>query len=268
MPLNDEICSFATEICREAGLLLLSGFRSRTTEISYKSRTDLVTNMDHASEKLIYTRIRKEYPDHDIIAEEGSRQESSSEFLWYVDPLDATNNYAHGIPFFCVSIGIYSRILKTVVAGAVYDPFHDEMFSAVKNCGASLNGELIKVSRIQDPGVALLATGFPYTKGDPEKNNLNEFNRFLPQIQCIRRMGSAALDLCYLAAGRIDGYWEPMIKPWDTAAGSLIVSEAGGKVTKYNGETYDPEYPEILASNGFLHSRMVSILTADYNNRS
>ena len=139
------------------------------------------------------------------------------------------------------------------------------MFSAVKNCGASLNGELLKVSRIQDIGVALLATGFPYAKDDLEKNNLNEFNRFLPQIQCIRRMGSAALDLCYLAAGRLDGYWEPMIKPWDTAAGSLIVSESGGKVTKYNGETYDPEYPEILASNGFLHSRMVSILTSNYN---
>ncbi len=268
MPFNDEICTFAIKICREAGLLLLSGFRSGTTEISYKSRTDLVTNMDYESEKLICTRIKEQYPDHDIIAEEGGRADNNSDYLWYVDPLDATNNYAHGIPFFCISIGIYSRSSKSVVAGAVYDPCHDEMFSAVKNCGAYLNGGLIKVSPVQDLGVALLSTGFPYAKDDIEKNNLNEFNRFLPQIQCIRRMGSAALDLCYLAAGRIDGYWEPMLKPWDSAAGSLIVSEAGGKVTKYNGETYDPEYPEVLASNGFLHSRMVSILTADYNNRS
>ena len=268
MPLNDEIALFAAEICREAGTLLSGGFRSDKTEISYKSRTDLVTNMDFEAEKLICTRIKEKYPDHDIIAEEGSRRERSSEYLWYVDPLDATNNYAHGIPFFCVSIGIYSRSTKSVVAGTVYDPCHDEMFSAVKNCGASLNGTPLKVSRTQDLGVALLATGFPYEKDDMGKNNLNELSRFLPHIQCIRRMGSAALDLCYLAAGRIDGYWEPMLKPWDSAAGSLIVSEAGGKVTKYNGDPFDPEYPEILASNGFLHSRMVSILTADYNNRS
>ncbi len=268
MPFNDEIALFAAEICREAGLLLLSGFRSPKTEVSYKSRTDLVTNMDYEAEELICARIKEQYPGHDIIAEEGSRADKSSDYLWYVDPLDATNNYAHGIPFFCVSIGIYCRSSKSVVAGAVYDPCHDEMFSAVKNCGASLNGEPVKVSPVQDLGVALLATGFPYAKDDLEKNNLNEFNRFLPQIQCIRRIGSAALDLCYLAAGRIDGYWEPMLKPWDSAAGSLIVSEAGGKVTKYNGDTYDPEYPEVLASNGFLHSRMVSILTADYNNRS
>lgn len=261
MPINDEICLFSKKICREAGEILLSGFRSSDTEISYKSRTDLVTNMDYKSEKFLYNSIREQFPDHDIIAEEGSKRDSNSEYLWYVDPLDATNNYAHGIPFFCISIGVYSRTSGNVVSGAVYDPCHDEMFWAVKNCGAFCNFDPIKTSNIQDMGVALLATGFPYNKDDMKRNNLSEFNRFLPQIQCMRRLGSAALDLCYLATGRIDGYWEPMLKPWDTAAGSLIVSEAGGKVTKYNGDTYDPEYPEILASNGFLHSRMVSILT-------
>jgi myo-inositol-1(or 4)-monophosphatase len=230
-------------------------------EISYKSRTDLVTDMDYRSEEFIFNSIREQFPDHDIIAEEGSRKDSDSEYLWYVDPLDATNNYAHGIPFFCVSIGVYSRKTDSAVAGAVYDPYHDEMFSAVKNCGAFCNDEPIKTSGIQEMGVALLATGFPYNKDDMMRNNLKEFNLFLPRVQCVRRIGSAALDLCYVAAGRLDGYWEPMLKPWDTAAGSLIVSEAGGKVTKYNGDTFHPEYPEILASNGFLHSRMVSILT-------
>jgi myo-inositol-1(or 4)-monophosphatase len=261
MPINDQICRFSMDICIEAGKILLSSFRSNDMEISYKSRTDLVTNMDYRSEEFLFNSIRAQYPDHDIIAEEGSRKDTDSEYLWYVDPLDATNNYAHGIPFFCISVGVYSRSSKSVVAGAVYDPCHDEMFSAVKNCGAFCNDYPLKTSYIQEMGVALLATGFPYNKDDMTCNNLNEFNRFLPRVQCIRRIGSAALDLCYLAAGRLDGYWEPMLKPWDTAAGSLIVSEAGGKVTKYNGETFDPEYPEILASNGFLHSRMVSILT-------
>ena len=261
MPNNDQICRFSMDVCREAGKFLLSSFRSKDMEISYKSRTDMVTNMDYKSEKFLFNCIREQYPDHDIIAEEGSKKDTGSEYIWYVDPLDGTNNYAHGIPFFCVSAGVYSRSAESVVAGAVYDPCHDEMFSAVKNCGAFCNDEPVKTSDIQEMGVALLATGFPYNKDDMTRNNLNEFNRFLPRVQCIRRIGSAALDLCCIASGRMDGYWEPMLKPWDTAAGSLIVSEAGGKVTKYNGETYDPEYPEILATNGFLHSRMVSILT-------
>ena len=261
MPINDQICSFSMDICREAGKFLLSSFRSKDMEISYKSRTDMVTNMDYKSEKFLFNCIREQYPDHDIIAEEGSKKDTGSEYIWYVDPLDGTNNYAHGIPFFCVSIGVYSRSIKSVVAAAVYDPCHDEMFSAVKNCGAFCNDEPVKTSDTQEMGVALLATGFPYNKDDMTRNNLNEFNRFLPRVQCIRRIGSAALDLCCIASGRMDGYWEPMLKPWDSAAGSLIVSEAGGKVTKYNGETYDPEYPEILATNGFLHSSMVSILT-------
>jgi myo-inositol-1(or 4)-monophosphatase len=252
----------AMEFCRNAGKILMSGFRSENTVISYKSRTDLVTNIDKESEDYIVSAIKNKYASHSIVAEEGGGRDTDSEFIWYVDPLDATNNFAHGIPFFCISIGVFSRKEKCVVCGAVYDPCHDEMFHAEKNTGAFCNGTRINVSSISDLGIALLATGFPYAKDDMERNNLRQFSRFLPGIQCIRRMGSAALDLCYVASGRVDGFWEPMLKPWDTAAGSLIVLEAGGSVSRYDGTGYDPEFPEILASNGLLHERMVSILTS------
>jgi len=252
----------AIEFCRNAGDILMSGFRSETTVVSYKSRTDLVTNIDNESEKYIVSAIRSRFSGHSIIAEEGHGRETDSEFVWYVDPLDATNNYAHGIPFFCVSIGVYSRKEKEVVCGAVFDPCHNEMFYAEKGSGSFCNGKQLHVSAVSDPGIALLATGFPYAKDDMERNNLREFNRFLPGIQCIRRLGSAALDLCYVASGRLDGYWEPLLKSWDTAAGSVIVREAGGKVSKYDGSEFDPEYPEIIASNGLLHDKMIKILTS------
>lgn len=260
MSAGENIIDSVIEISRNAGDILLSGFRSESTVVSYKSRTDLVTNIDKESEEYIVSAIRSRFSGHSIIAEEGSGRETDSEFIWYVDPLDATNNYAHGIPFFCVSIGVYSRVEKGIVCGAVFDPYHSEMFHAVKGKGAFSNGMPIKVSRIPELGVALLGTGFPYEKDDMEKNNLREFGRFLPGIQCIRRMGSAALDLCYVASGRLDGFWEPSLKPWDSAAGSLIVQEAGGIVTKYDGSEYDPEFPQTLASNGLLHNKMVRIL--------
>ncbi|MCP4134187.1 MAG: inositol monophosphatase [bacterium] len=257
----NEILDFTKIISREAGEILLKGFRSEETIVSYKSRTDLVTNMDRASEDFLYSKINSKFPDHTIIAEEGSRKETNGEFAWYVDPLDATNNYAHGIPFFCVSIGVYSKDSKKVVAGAVYDPYHDEMFSAATGTGAFLNGKKITVSGINDIGIAVLATGFPYTKEDPEKNNVKQFNRILPNIQGIRRIGSAALDLSYISCGRIDGYWEPYLQPWDMAAGSVIVEEAGGRVSKYNGDTFDPEYPQIIASNGKIHDTIITMLS-------
>lgn len=260
MNIPEELTEFAVELCRRAGSILLSGFRSKSTRISYKSRTDIVTNIDRESEEFIVSEVKRAFPDHSIIAEEGNRKEAHGGYKWYIDPLDATNNYAHGIPFFCVSIGVYSSREERIVSGAVYDPFHDEMFHSFYGGGAYCNGERIRVSETADIGIALLATGFPYAKEDMERNNLREFNAFLPKIQCVRRLGSAALDLCYLASGRIDGYWEPMLHPWDTAAGSLIVTEAGGRVTKYNGDPFDPEFPEILASNGILHDRMLDII--------
>ena len=261
--LSGEMTSAAREISLKAGAMLMKGFRSRTTTISYKSRTDMVTSMDSESERFICSEIWKRFPGHAIVAEEGSGRDSGSEYLWYVDPLDATNNYAHGIPFFCVSIAALSRNSGTMVCGAVYDPCHDELFHACSGCGAFLNGKPVKVSNTADHGIALFSTGFPYAKSDMEHNNLKELNRILPHIQCIRRIGSAALDLCYTACGRIDGYWEPMLKPWDTAAGSLILTEAGGRVSRYNGEAFDPEYPEIAATNGRLHDYLVAMLAGN-----
>lgn len=260
MTTGENIIKSAIEIAENAGDILLAGFRSESTVVSYKSRTDLVTNIDKESEEYIVSAIRSRFSGHSIIAEEGSGRETESEFVWYVDPLDATNNYAHGIPFFCVSIGVYSRAEKAIVCGAVFDPYHKEMFHAERGKGAFCNGMPIKVSGITDLGVALLGTGFPYAKDDMETNNFREFGRFLPGIQCIRRMGSAALDLCYVASGRLDGYWEPSLKSWDTAAGSLIVQEAGGMVTGYDGSEYEPGSPQTLASNSLLHKKMIEIL--------
>lgn len=254
------IVDFTEEIAIDAGKILLNGFRSEDTTISYKSRTNLVTNIDKKSEEFLFKNIEKKYPNHTIIAEEGSRRDAAGEFVWYVDPLDATNNFAHGIPFFCISIGIFSRVMERVVAGVVFDPYNDELFKGIMNDGAFLNNERIHVSSINDIGISILGTGFPYNKTDTKNNNLAEFNAFLPMIQGVRRLGSAALDLCYLACGRIDGYWEPGLYPWDMAAGSLIVQEADGMVTKYNGNRFEPEYPEILASNGKIHKNMIDIL--------
>lgn len=262
MDLN-RIAEFTEEIAKEAGKILLKGFRSAETTISYKSKTNLVTNIDKESEEFLFTKIKTEFPEHTIIAEEGSRRDTQGEYTWYIDPLDATNNFAHGIPYFCVSIGLFSNTHKRVVLGIVYDPYHNETFRAIHNKGSFLNGSPVKVSDSDDIGISIIATGFPYDKANIEKNNLREFNIFLPRIQGIRRIGSAALDLCYVACGRIDGYWEPGLFPWDMAAGSLLVEEAGGTVTRYNGEIFMPEYPEILASNGKIHNKMVELLNQD-----
>ncbi len=255
-----EICDCASEIAREAGKILMMGFRSASTVISYKSRTDLVTNMDRESEEYLFNEVRRRYPDHTVVAEEGSRSDSGSGITWYIDPLDATNNYAHGIPFFCVSIGVFSRDDGRVTAGVVYDPVHDELFSAWRGGGAYLNGAPIRVSAVGDIGIAMVATGFPYERTDPAKNNLLKFSAMSPIVQGVRRIGSAAMDLCYTACGRIDGYWEPELKSWDMAAGSVIVEEAGGRVSRYDGGYFHPEYPEILASNGLIHEDMMNIL--------
>lgn len=260
MELLGEMTDTAKDISLKAGAILMKGFRSRATKISYKSRTDMVTSMDGESERFICSEIWKRFPGHAIVAEEGSGRDPGGDYLWYVDPLDATNNYAHGIPFFCVSIAVLSRSSGRIVCGAVYDPCHDELFHASLDHGAYLNGKPAEVSDTADHGIALFSTGFPYAKSDMEHNNLRELNRILPEIQCVRRLGSAALDLCYTACGRVDGYWEPMLKPWDTAAGSIILTEAGGTVSRYNGSPFDPEFPEIAATNGKLHSYLVGML--------
>ncbi len=260
-----ELQTFAEMIAKKAGSILLTGFRAKSTTIAYKSITDIVTNMDRKSEEYLCEEIQRNYPHHAIVAEEGSGIASSSDLVWYIDPLDATNNYAHGIPFFCVSIGVFSKSLQKVIAGVVYDPVHDELFSAHRGGGAILNGTIIHVSKTEELGRAFLATGFPVNRDSACKDNIDEFSRLAPTSMGIRRIGSAALDLCYTACGRFDGYWEPELKPWDMAAGSLIVEEAGGNVTRYDGSAFLPEFPEIVATNGKIHDELLGYLISTHS---
>jgi myo-inositol-1(or 4)-monophosphatase len=256
-----EMRLFAENIARRTGdEILMKGFVSDNKGVTYKSSTNLVTDIDRASEAFLYGEIRAAYPDHAILAEEGSAAQSDHDLIWLVDPLDATNNFAHGIPHFCTSIGLYSRSKNQTMAGAIYDPVRKELFSAERGGGVSLNGKPIRVSAIDSLEVSLLTTGFPYEKRDGRINNVAQFSAFLPNVQCIRRMGSAGLDMCYVAAGRFEGFWEPLLHPWDTAAGDLIVTEAGGVVTNYRGEQFTPFCPEVVASNGLIHKAMINTI--------
>ena len=251
--------AFARETVYEAGQMLLKMSRRRH-RITLKGRVNLVTEADLASEKYIVGTIGRKYPDHSILAEEGAARDNDSEFKWIIDPLDGTTNYAHAFPFYCVSIGLeYCGIM---VAGAIYDPERDEMFHAVKGAGSFLNRQRIQVSTETRLEKALLATGFPYDIGSSRENNLKYFNRFARLARGVRRAGSAALDLCYLACGRFDGFWELKLHPWDTAAGTVIVQEAGGKVTDFAGRKYSIYDKYILASNGRIHGRMRQVLAS------
>lgn len=245
------------EIAEQAGKLLLVNFGSQL-HIDYKGRIDMVTEMDMKSEKLIVDAIKKNFPSHDIIAEEGSRVESNAEYVWLIDPLDGTTNYAHGFGFFAVSIALEKRS-EGVVMGIVYAPYLNEFYHTVKGGGAYLNNVRITVSSILNLEESLVATGFPYDVRETN-DNVEYFKRFLTKTQAVRRPGSAAIDLCSVAAGKFDGFWELKLHPWDTAAGSLMVEEAGGIVSGFNGEKYSPYDKKILATNSFINEEMRSIL--------
>jgi len=251
------LLAFAVDTAGKAGEILRAnyGFKQK---ISFKGEIDLVTEIDKKSEEFILGRIREVFPDHGVLSEESPELSSSSQYRWIIDPLDGTTNYAHGYPCFCVSICV--ELEGKQIAGAVYDPMRDEMYSAIAGAGAFLNGRRIAVSDTEELRKSLLATGFSYDVRHTEDNNLDYFKAFVFTAQAIRRDGSAALDLCYVAAGRFDGYWEMKLKPWDTAAGSLIVREAGGVVTRLDGGAYDLQHPGILASNGKIHTRMLEVL--------
>lgn len=250
---------FAIRVAREAGSVLRDNF-GKKIDISLKSKIDIVTEVDIASERLIKDLITSHYPKHQILAEEGGEygSNSSSQYRWIVDPLDGTTNYTHGLPFFCVSIALEKS--GEVICGVVYDPIHDELFAAELGSGATVNGRTIKVSDIEEINKSLLVTGFPYDVHTDELNNIDNFIRFIKTAQAIRRLGSAALDLCYVACGRIEGFWELKLKPWDMAAGALIVQEAGGRVTRFDGSRFNHYMQEVLASNGLIHNNMVKIL--------
>lgn len=248
-------------LARRAGEMLRAGFGKRH-HIDYKGLIDLVTEVDHQVEAYLLGEIRQRFPDHRILAEESGVQAGDNCCLWYVDPLDGTVNYAHGVPIFTVSIAFETHGERRL--GVVYDPMRDEMFSAEKGRGAWLNGEPIRVSTTPDLDHSLLVTGFPYDIRQNPDNNLDHFARFSLLTQGVRRLGSAALDLCYVAAGRFDGFWEMRLSPWDVAAGALIAEEAGAIVTNmHGGPDYLSKPQSILAANPFIHPLMLAVLRGE-----
>jgi len=232
--------------------------RGRIKRTRYKGVVNLVTEADRLSEDAIIKIIRKSFPEHDILTEESKGYEKESDYKWVIDPLDGTTNYAHGFPVYCISIGLEKE--GEIILGVVYNPVLEELFVAEKNKGAFLNGKKIHVSSQRKLSRSLLATGFPYDIRESKVNNLDHFRNFALKSQAIRRAGAAALDLCYLAKGIFDGFWELKLSPWDTAAGSLIVKEAGGKVTNFSGKKFSIYQKNILATNGKIHNQMVSVL--------
>jgi len=254
---NRELLAFAEELARGGGGILRKSFGRQQT-IHFKGEINLVTDVDRESEGYILGRIRDRFPDHGLLSEESPERVSPSPYRWIVDPLDGTTNYAHGYPCFCVSVAVEHE--GAVVAGAVYDPLLDESFTAARGEGAFRNGERVAVSKTGELRRSLLATGFAYDVKTSADDNLDFFRAFVLTGQAIRRDGSAALDLCYLACGRFDGFWELKLKPWDTAAGLLILHEAGGISTRLDGGPYDLYQPDLLASNGRIHGQMVEVL--------
>jgi len=255
---NDSFLPAMSAIAREAGALLIHHFHQHL-KIEYKGDADPVTAADRAAEALIRERIREHWPGHDVLGEEQGLSDQGSEYRWYVDPLDGTTNFAHGYPVFCVSIALERRSPGQSgerVAAVVYDPTRDELFSAEPGRGAQLNGETIHVSKTNTLKECLLATGFPSQKR--HKNpNIYFYHQITLHTHGVRRAGSAALDLCNVASGRFDGFWEFNLNPWDTAAGVLIVEEAGGTVTRFDGAPFELNSRETVASNGLIHDAML-----------
>ncbi len=242
---------------RAAGQLLLKSFHSRR-KVSYKGKIDLVTEMDIKSEKLIVRQLSALLPEATFLTEEESVAQHDSELKWIIDPLDGTTNYAHTFPVWCVSIALEYR--DKIVLGVVFDPTRDEMFTAARGVHSRLNGKNIHVTERKELSHCLLATGFPYDIRTSSINNLRNFANFVKSARAVRRAGSAALDLCYVAAGRFDGFWELKLHAWDTAAGILIVEQAGGKVSDFKGGEFSIYNDRLIASNGHIHQQMQAVL--------
>jgi myo-inositol-1(or 4)-monophosphatase len=250
---NHDFLPRMSEIAREAGALLMGYFRQHV-KVEYKGDADLVTVADRNSEILIRERLRQHWPTHDILGEEGGLQDTGSDYRWYVDPLDGTTNFAHGFPVFCVSMGLDYKGSR--IAGVIYDPTRDELFAAEQGSGAYLNQERIHVSKTAKLAECLLGTGFPSHKRH-QNPNIFFYHQLTLHTHGVRRAGSAALDLCCVACGRYDGFWEFNLNPWDTAAGVLIVQEAGGTVTDFKGGPFQLHSRETMASNGLVHPALL-----------
>jgi myo-inositol-1(or 4)-monophosphatase len=250
----------AWEAADAAGRIICANWQ-KPKNVEYKGVVDLVTDTDRQCEQTIVKILTRRFPKHSILAEEETLlQQHDNSYRWIVDPLDGTTNFAHGYPHFCVSIALEHE--NEIIIGLVYDPVRGECFQAIKNHGATLNGTSIRCSTVDDLDKALLATGFPYDRRDNADFYLRYFRAFLTRCQGIRRNGSAALDLCYVACGRIDGYWELKLKPWDIAAGSLIIAEAGGLLSDFRGQRFNINGNETLAANALIHGQMTRIAAA------
>jgi len=257
MEMYGGMIDFMERTAREAGALLRGRLHDRH-DVQYKGEINIVTEADRLSEEMIVGRISESFPRHGIMAEESPEMKNDSGFRWIIDPLDGTTNYAHGYPVFAVSIAL--EIDGAIVLGAVFNPMSEEYFMAARGKGAFLNGQRLCVSRTDSLKRSLLATGFPYDIRTDRNNNFNYFKSMALNAQAIRRAGSAALDLAFVAAGRFDGFWELKLAPWDTAAGWLILEEAGGVVTDLAGGSYNVHSPNILATNGLIHGEMLRII--------
>ncbi len=245
------------EAAQAAGRLLMTEF-GRPIRTVHKGAIDLVTEMDTASERIIFETIQAAFPDDGLLSEEAPPEHLERPRRWIIDPLDGTTNYAHAFPIFAVSIAL--EVDGSVVVGVVEDPVHGETFTATAGGGAFLNGETMRVSEVSELAESFLATGFPYDIHTAEVNNLDHFENFARRALAIRRAGAASVDLVYTACGRFDGFWELKLKPWDVAAAALLVEEAGGQVSNFAGGTLDIYKPEIVASNGLIHEAMVKVL--------
>ncbi|HLO15118.1 MAG TPA: inositol monophosphatase family protein [Anaerolineales bacterium] len=250
--------SYVENLARQAGEILRAGY-DKEHQVGYKGVIDLVTEVDHQSEKFLLGEVQKDFPDHHIFSEESGIIQGNREHVWYIDPLDGTVNYAHHIPIFCVSIAYASH--GTLRLGAVYDPMRDEMFLAERGRGAHLNARPLRVSSTMELQRSLLVTGFPYNAWNTPQDNFANFVKFGKLTQGVRRLGSAALDLCYVAAGRFDGFWEMALNPWDVAAGGLMCEEAGARITNVKGEAdYISPPQSVVASTPGIHDRMLEEL--------
>ncbi len=267
-----EFAHVAEGIARQAGALL-RGFYEKGVATEYKGDVDLVTEADRASEALIREKLGKAFSGHGIYGEEGTREQLESEYRWYVDPLDGTTNFAHGFPVFCVVLGLERRVAGLaadadgdMVAGVIYDPLRDEMFSCERGRGAWLNGRQIKVSKTKSLQEALTATGFPSHKRHSSPN-VHFYQQITLRSHGVRRAGSAALDMAYVACGRLDGFWEFHLNPWDTSAGYLLVEEAGGRVTHFDGGKFTLDSRETLATNGLIAGELEHIFAEMFAGR-
>jgi len=255
----------AITAAKEAGKIQLEHI-GKDIDIKYKGAVNLVTKVDKLCERRIISIISGQYPEHCFLAEEEwDSDDFTGVYRWIIDPLDGTTNYAHGYRFFCTSIALEKKLrekedMPEIVLGVVYDPVTDELFHAEKGKGAFLNGKSIRVSKTSELSKSLLSTGFPYDIRESKKNNVEYFNKFIFKSQAVRRDGAAALDLCYVACGRFDGFWELKLKPWDIGAGALIIKEAGGRITDFSDNELNIFKEDVVASNGLIHSEMMEII--------